>query len=484
MHPTNSVILLEFNELTPTLVHRFMSAGKLPNFKRFYQESGAYVTDAEESQENLEPWIQWVTVHTGLSFAEHGVFTLGDGHKLKDKSLWDLVSDAGRSVWVCGSMNARYDLPLNGSLLPDPWNTTTDPQPEQLLPYCRFVQRNVQEHTNDRVPLSAADYLSFLRFMVTHGMSPATVRAIVEQLLRERRGKSRWKRAVILDKLQWDVFRHTYQKMRPALATFFLNSTAHLQHMYWRNMEPGAFTVQPTAQEQEEFSDAILFGYQQMDVLLGRCMDMADERTTLVLCTALSQQPCLKYEDTGGKRFHRPRRFEDFLTFAGVTPPYTVVPVMSEQFHVIFDDEARAEAAAQNLQSLRVNGGAALDVKRDGTAIFGGCHIFTEVPRDAVLTNGTGRSAPFFDVFYQAEGVKSGMHSGDGFLWIRTPSRMHHVTPGKVPLRCVAPTVLTMLGVTPPASMKAPPLSLTRPSAKPVKSRRVASAAPTAPAAP
>jgi len=36
--PTNSsVILLEFNELTPTLVHRFMSAGKLPNFKRFYE---------------------------------------------------------------------------------------------------------------------------------------------------------------------------------------------------------------------------------------------------------------------------------------------------------------------------------------------------------------------------------------------------------------------------------------------------------------
>jgi len=482
--PDSSVILLEFNELTPTLVHRFMSAGKLPNFKRFYEEAGAYVTDAEEIQDNLEPWIQWVTVHTGLSFAEHGVFTLGDGHKLKSKSLWDLVSDAGRPVWVCGSMNARYDLPLNGSLLPDPWNTTTAPHPNALLPYCRFVQRNVQEHTNDRVPLSAGDYLSFLRFMMTHGMSAATTRATVEQLLRERRGKSRWKRAVILDKLQWDVFRHTYQKLRPAFATFFLNSTAHLQHMYWRNMEPGAFRVQPTAAEQTEFSDAILFGYQQMDDLLGRCLDLVDDHTTIVLCTALSQQPCLKYEDTGGKRFHRPRRFEEFLAFAGVTPPYTVVPVMSEQFHVIFDDAARAVEAAQSLQALRVNGGPALDVKLDGTAIFGGCNIFTEVPREAVLTSGTGRSAPFFDVLYQAEGVKSGMHSGDGFLWIRTPARTHHVTPGKVPLRAIAPTILTMLGLTPPASMKAPALPVNAPSRHPGKTRRVASAAPTARAAP
>ena len=123
-------------------------------------------------------------------------------------------------------------------------------------------------------------------------------------------------------------------------------------------------------------------------------------------------------------------------------------------------------------------------MKLDGTAIFGGCNIFTEVPRDAVLTSSAGRSAPFFDVFYQAEGVKSGIHSGDGFLWIRTPSRAHHVTPGKVPLRAVAPTILTMLGLTPPASMKAPPLPITPPSRLPGKTRRVASAAPTARAAP
>jgi len=65
---------------------------------------------------------------------------------------------------------------------------------------------------------------------------------------------------VILDKLQWDVFRHTYKKLRPAFATFFLNSTAHLQHMYWRNMEPGAFACSRLPRETDEFSDAILFG--------------------------------------------------------------------------------------------------------------------------------------------------------------------------------------------------------------------------------
>ena len=35
-------------------------------------------------------------------------------------------------------------------------------------------------------------------------------------------------------------------------------------------------------------------------------MDLAGDDTTLVFLTALSQQPCLKYEDIGGKTMYRP----------------------------------------------------------------------------------------------------------------------------------------------------------------------------------
>src|ERR1041385_882411 len=58
------VIVLEFNELCPSLMEQFMKQGLLPGFSRLHSESYAYVTDAEEVAPNLEPWIQWVTVHT------------------------------------------------------------------------------------------------------------------------------------------------------------------------------------------------------------------------------------------------------------------------------------------------------------------------------------------------------------------------------------------------------------------------------------
>ena len=240
----NYVILLEFNELCPSLMNRFMEEGKLPNFQRFYQESEVYTTDAEEQPPYLEPWIQWLTVHSGKPYRDHQIFNLDDGHKLKFPNIWDILSESAYRVWVCGSMSLRYSQPINGYILPDYWATQQDPYPAELNPFFNFVRRQVQEHTNDSAQLSWQDYWQFLTFMVTHGLSLKTVGAIAQQLLKEKQtGRYRWQRATILDKLQRDVFVWYYRRFKPHFSTFFLNSTAHFQQMYWRNMKPGRFQV-------------------------------------------------------------------------------------------------------------------------------------------------------------------------------------------------------------------------------------------------
>ncbi|MFD0737901.1 hypothetical protein ACFQZQ_01170 [Lysobacter koreensis] len=449
------VIVLEFNELSPTLMREFMAQGVLPNFSRLHGDAQAYVTDAEEAAPNLEPWIQWVTAHSGQSYRDHGVYHLGDGHKLKTKQVWDLLSDHGLKVWVCGSMNLRYDRPINGAVLPDPWAAGTDPFPGDLFDaYFPFVQRNVQEYTNTRVPLSHSDYLRFVSFMAAHGLSLKTASAIARQLGGERlTRKGKWRRATILDRLQFDVFRWYYQKERPDFSTFFVNSTAHLQHMHWRNMDPAPFKLKPGDDEQREYQHAIRYGYQMMDQIVGQTLEMAGPDVTVVMMSALSQQPCLRYEDSGGKTFYRPREFERVLEYAGVPRPYRVEPVMSEQFHVHFDSEPAALAAATALRGLRLEGQPAMEVKHDGASVFAGCSVFRQLDRDVPLARPGGEPRPFFELFYQVEGLKSGMHHPDGILWIRDPARPHREHPDKVPLRDVAPTMLAAFGVTPPGYM-------------------------------
>lgn len=448
------VIVLEFNELTPSLMDRFIGEGSLPAFERLRRESIVCVSDAEEPPPFLEPWVQWVTVHTGLSRAEHNVVHLDDGPNLKVPRVWDLVSDAGKDVWVCGSMNAGIQGGgIRGLFLPDPWTTSAEPYPQELFrPFYHFVRSYVQEYTRDKPPLSKADHLRFARFMATNGLSPKTVAATVRQLVSERGSGARWQRAAILDRLQWDVFQHHYRKMKPALATFFLNSTAHYQHYYWRNLDPHSFVLRPSGEEQARYADAIRFGYRKMDEIVRDCLALAGPDTTIVFCSALGQQPMSKYDSDSGKQHFKPTDPAALMRFAGVDDHYTYAPVMAENFHLHFDGEAAAEAARLKLLALRMDGGAAvLDVQREGTRLHAGCIVVVKPPEDARMSVAdTDRSAKFYDLFYEATGLKSGMHHPDGILWIRTPERTHFEVDRKVSLREIAPTLLALCGVSVP----------------------------------
>jgi hypothetical protein len=433
----------------------FIGRGHLPNFAKLRGESHNYVTDAEEQPPNLEPWIQWVTVHTGLPFKEHGVFVLDDGHKLSTPRLWDVFSNSGHRVWVCGSMNAGALEGVNGFILPDPWSTRIRPYPEgEFEPYYIFVSRYVQEYTRDEAPVSAIDKVRFVQFMIARGLRPQTISRIVRQLVDERGGKKRWRRATILDRLQWDIFSWYWRKYSPRYATFFVNSTAHFQHLYWRNMDPAPFRLKPSTQDQSEYGDAVLFGYQRMDEIVGETLKLAGTETTVVLCTALSQQPCLNYEQSGGKKYYRAEDPKRLLKFAGICRDFTYTPVMSEQFRVYFQSELDAAEACSKLEALRVGSRAALWSSREGTEILAGCCIFEEVSDDSVLrTTQGGQEARFHDLFYLVDGMKSGMHHPDGIFWVRTPTRQHQVHEHKIPLTRVAPTILAMCGLSKPAFM-------------------------------
>ena len=451
---TERAILMEFNELSPILIDRFIGEGALPNFRKLRDQSHCYVTDAQARPPNLEPWIQWTTVHSGLSHQEHGITRLDEGHNLREKCVWDILSDAGFCVWVCGAMNARYEPNINGAILPDPWASKIEPHPAALAPFYRFIKRNIQEHTNENARFSSNDYLSFASFMARNGLSLWTVKSIAKQLLAERTDVGRWRRATLLDRLQFDVFRKYYRRLQPNFSIFFSNSTAHFQHMYWRNMDPGSFRVKPTPEEQSEFGQAVFFGYEQMDWLIGRFLKLAGDDVTLILATGLSQQPCLIYEDQGGKCIYRPHDYSAFLDFVGVADYTEIAPVMAEEFYVRFGNEESARKGECALNEIALSDRALLKVDRRGSDVFCGCQIHNEVNREAIVqSRNSDRTIPFYELLYRIEGLKSGMHHPDGVFWIRYPSRDHRAFEERVPLVNVAPTLLDLFSVPAPEYM-------------------------------
>jgi hypothetical protein len=431
---TKPVLMLEFNELSPTLMARFIADGKLPAFARLRERSATFVTEAGEIGELLNPWVQWVTVHTGVDADTHGIRQLGEAHLLEVPTIADVVSEAGQAVWLCGSMNVQPIGSVNGSVLPDPWSIDATPQPPELEPFFRFVSANVQEHTAEATPLSKREAAAFVRFLARHGLSVRTATSTVAQLAGERTGRAgRWQRAELLDRFQWDVFRHYYRRIRPAFATFFSNSTAHFQHLRWNELED------------DMERSAVLHGYQQMDRLVAAALALAGDDVTVMLCTALSQV-ANQDADSSREGFYRPNDLDALVDELGLEGVRLASPVMAEEFHVFFADESAAIAGAAKLEALRSGDEQAFAVRRTANDVFVGCRFFTPRPLDAPLDH----------LLYWAEAPREGTHHPDGILWIGTgPSAERDV---RVPLTAVAPTVLALLGLDPPPSMQAEPL--------------------------
>ncbi|MCX7902362.1 MAG: hypothetical protein N2483_08800 [Burkholderiaceae bacterium] len=445
------IILVEFNELCPRLIDRWIASGDLPNFASLRKASTVYVTQADELQPPyLEPWIQWYSLHTGVPFQEHRVFRLTEGARRPYPSIWDLLIADGRRVMNFSSMNCRAFRAEGSIFLPDPWNNEQRAFPDELDVFKRFLAKAVQEQGG--AVWSARELAGISAFLLSAGIRPATCLAAFKQLALEKLASApvRWRRVRILDLILLDVFVFLYRRYRPAFATFFSNSTAHLQHAYWRFMEPERFSEPVSEVERREYGEAIKFGYVSMDAQLGRIMRLAREMgARIMFATALSQQPYVDYEGRGGRHYYRPTNVTGLLEGLGIRPQ-AIQPVMAHQYILTFGSEKERREAESRLWRPTVDGKQLFDVAQGDSPrrLIFGSQIYTRLAPDTKFSLGGGGSQAteaFFAHFYELEATKSGCHHPDGCFWVQTGA--FREVKERVSILDVAPTILHHFGI-------------------------------------
>ena len=101
-----STILLGLNELNFDYIKYYANQGKLPVLKSLLEQNELIETESEQEYQLLEPWIQWVTIHTGKSFEEHKVFRLGDIVERPDLSqIFEEIEQKGLTVGAISPFN-------------------------------------------------------------------------------------------------------------------------------------------------------------------------------------------------------------------------------------------------------------------------------------------------------------------------------------------------------------------------------------------
>ncbi|MBT7583459.1 MAG: hypothetical protein HN572_10875, partial [Kordiimonadaceae bacterium] len=319
--------------------------------------------------------------------------------------------------------------------------------------YQRFITSSVQEYTNENKGFTIGEYAKFLTFMLKNGLSISTIFKIIKQLATEKLIDKNvyWKRAALLDRIQMDLFKNYYKKGDFDFTTFFANSTAHLQHAYWRFMEPEAFEIEASASDLAIYKDAVYFGYKSQDALIGEMLDMVDDNTVLILASALSQQPFIKREKTGGRHFYRPHNVEQMLADMDIKPQ-DIQPTMTHQYMLRFKDDLETNKAKQKLLSWSYDDNKpvfGINVRGTDNSIYFDNSISELVDGDMIINDHyNNKKVKYSKYFYRINETKSGCHHPDGVLWFGTGN--HKIMTEKASILDVFPTVSELLGVAPP----------------------------------
>lgn len=401
------LILIGLNEVNLDLIRAYPDARtSFPNLWMIGERSTR--STSEERYEDLEPWIQWVSVHTGLSAKEHGVFRLGDAAAGSCPQLYERIEERGLRVGLISLMNVANRLRRPAYFLPDPWTETPTDGSRFSRKLAAAISQVVNDNSKNKISFSSVITLSHALLRFADPRKIATYFSLIASAL-----GSRWKRSLLLDLLLHDIHIRLFKTKKPDLSGVFFNAGAHIQHHYMFNAQ--ALADRPLqnphwylAPEHDPIAD--------MAHVYERIVSdyLAMDGVNLLFVTGLTQAP---YEEEC--YYWRLRDHRAFLTMIGVAFE-KVSPRMTRDFLIEFADVQACKRAESALGGLRCEADGLpifAEIDNRETSLF----VTLTYPKDVgsgfiVRHDGSGAK---FDLAPHVVFValKNGMHDPRGYVY-------------------------------------------------------------------
>jgi hypothetical protein len=418
------VIVLELNEVSPVVLERLMASGKCPNFQRLQNTHRQFRTYPRDHDSRFEPWIQWVTVHTGRSQSELHISKLSEATAFDQ--LWDELEDDGIPCGVVSAINSRCGRIRKGFHIPDPWSATDDVYPENLAPIYRFVRNKARSHD---ASLEGADSkAAFVRDSLRQGVPSRALRRLGEDYLRSRLDRRcRWRLVVDYGRYLLELGLALRERFATPYLSVYLTAVAHYQHRYWTRHDAEFWRPQAPrlfAQENPVDStdlrpgdDPVAYGLLNYDAMLGEVLERCPE-SELVILSAISQAPFNGDERGGGFYLYRPYDHNAFFRKLGVNFE-RIVPLIASSMMMFFASGAQCEDAMEVLGGVSVDGEPLFLCHREcGERLF--VEVRYALPGRPGMMIQVGRDAAplVFHDWLQLTTFKTGEHEAEGFAFV------------------------------------------------------------------
>ena len=335
------LILVELNEFNNQLLHDACKAYKLNNLKKIFSLKccETFTHDTYES-DFLEPWVQWVSVHTGVESHKHKIKHLGDVTALEQPQIWEVLADNGVTTGVWGCLNGAKGNQNKSNLffLPDPWTVAEKAFPNYLNSLIDLPRYIVTHRAKFSLLKATRSVMKF--FLIT--IDPRIFFAIIKELPTAIKMHIKYQGAefagfCLLEYISGILFLKYKRKYNPKFSVIFLNSLAHLQHYYWKN----------PLQSNEQMR----YGLKLLDKLYGKILGTIKPTDGIAVANALSQISTCNEPAWVSYCPHDPAKF---LKDAGIIFS-RVEPLMSYDALVFFDNTEACDNAYNILLGAKIN---------------------------------------------------------------------------------------------------------------------------------
>ena len=271
------LLIIELNEFNIDLLKEASRKLNLKNIQKILMMSKhSTFCDENEEHHGLDPWVQWVSIHTGVSFNDHKIKHLGEVNSLSFPQIWESLSNYKISSGIWGALNASKGKGNTCSFFfPDPWTYSEKAVPKKLnnfLALPRYFSKNYLSLFSIKffnsglrflIYLLSSDILYLLRKDLFYIFQSIFTQSLSSNFLFS-----------IFDLVSCRLFLK-YQKIsKPDFLIFFMNSLAHAQHKYWKK---------------SNFGKELEFTLRNIDRILGILFESISKNYALLILNGLTQ---------------------------------------------------------------------------------------------------------------------------------------------------------------------------------------------------
>lgn len=257
----SKVLVIGLDGATFDLIDPWIKEGKLPALEECLKEGTRSILLSTPLSNSAQAWSSFIT---GKNPGKHGIYDFfesrGDSYGVrflnasfrKGKSLWRLMSDAGKKV---GVMNVPMTYPaeaVNGVFL----SGLDSPGIDSHFAYPRDLMEEINQHVGGYI--LEPGIWGFIR----RGRPDIALQKLIE-MVRIRTATARY----LMESKGWDLFMVVY------------TATDKVQHHFWKYIDP----TRPEYHANLACSNAILQVYQEVDKSIRELKAAAEDASIIIM---------------------------------------------------------------------------------------------------------------------------------------------------------------------------------------------------------